>query len=146
MSRNLAKITKLTERATNISEGRLIMEATLKAQTQPVTSSQLCALVDLPQKAATNYVARMCRDGVACVVGYHKGASQYMWAETYRNQPKLQRAAPVRNSNSAGYYVPPDMTPVRPGAADHESVPSRRADGLVAHRPLMCMGSGVRGI
>jgi hypothetical protein len=35
--------------------------------------------------------------------------------------------------------------PARPGAADHEQIPSRRGNDLVEHRPLMLMGSKVRG-
>lgn len=35
-------------------------------------------------------------------------------------------------------------TPARPGATDHERIPSRRGDHHVAHRPLMLMGSRVR--
>lgn len=35
--------------------------------------------------------------------------------------------------------------PARKGATDHESIPSRRADGYKPHMPMMLMGSGVRG-
>jgi DNA-binding transcriptional MocR family regulator len=36
-------------------------------------------------------------------------------------------------------------TPARTDAADHERIPSRRGNELVQHRPLMLMGSNVRG-
>lgn len=36
-------------------------------------------------------------------------------------------------------------TPARVGAMDHERIPSRRADGLVKHQPMMLMASKVKG-
>lgn len=48
--------------------------------------------------------------------------------------PSVTPATTITNANSKGRYDPFKdllMTPARPGATDHERIPSRRPDGLV---------------
>jgi hypothetical protein len=56
-----------------------------------------------------------------------------------------QVAAPRDRSVMDGVCAWKFATAARPDAAEHEKIPSRRGDERVPHRPLMLMGSSVRG-
>lgn len=65
-------------------------------------------------------------------------------ASEARAQPKA-KARTFHPFGETATYNTAGLQPVRSGAQDHLSVPSRRGNERVAHRPMMCMGSNISG-
>ena len=67
---------------------------------------------------------------------YHSGRAKpkALPKKLIKKKPATDNLAPGTMINKmAGVYVPTRTQPMRPGATDHESCMSRRADGLVRH-------------
>jgi hypothetical protein len=122
--RNIARITKAGDRSPNISAERRHMEEALRRQTEPRNSRFMSDLLGISRRTGRDLLGRMQRDGVAAIVGEdEQGVSLFLWADTWRNQPKNQRAEPVRNSNQPNgtteywrKFISQMMTPARQDA------------------------------
>jgi hypothetical protein len=141
---SIAAVTTLNGRQGSLSPERIRMEEWLEAATRPHTTKEIAEAVGITDVQARHFLSKLVHQGVLRNVADTKNVrSQYILAEKIRKAeptPPPQRSLMNRPVHSWSF-----ATPVRPGATDHEAIPSRRGECRVPHMPMMLMASKVKG-
>ena len=135
-------------RAHNISADRIKVEEFLKTAKKPYSRQEMCEILGIDfEKMGCIISTLRAREKIENISTGDRRSAKYVACYKPKPKPEVKPdvAPPIR-------YVPREplklnsQTPARVGATDHESIPSRRADGYKPHMPMMLMGSSVRGV
>lgn len=135
------QVVTTTGRSGNVSASRLRIEAFLEAATRPYTRAEIAKACGVHENTVGHVINDLVMKGIVWNLTQARNrVSEYILSSKREKKPaKEPRFVP------AEVYRWSYAAPARAGAADHEAIPSRRADGLVKHQPMMLMASKVRG-
>lgn len=129
-----------TEQVGAATKGRI--EAFLQSASRPHSRAEIAKACWIHESTAGHVLNDMVMRGIVWNTTQARNQLSYYILESKRDKKE-----PVKNER----HVPTEVyrwsyaAPARAGAADHEDIPSRRADGFVKHQPMMMMASKVKG-
>lgn len=130
-----------------------IMDAILRAPEAP-TARQIADSIGMDCRVISRSISKLRMRGFLKHANGAGNGSHTTWKITEKATSKKPRTTAAKAGQIAERRdrepsrAPCEWafsTPARTDAADHERIPSRRGNELVQHRPLMLMGSNMRG-